>query len=390
MRRMMGDPPLKGPSRTLGIGHSPSIAMYMHDLSGGGVERQSLVIAEEFRNAGLKVTLLLHRNRGPLADVLPTGLEIIALGGSRTLTDIPRLVGYLRYAKPDILLANVDINNVAALVAKALSFGQTKVIICQHNALASSGELGDAWHYAHVARAYRILSPLISKAVAVSCGVGEELRAHAGLDVHQVATINNPVIGPDFSARLKADVFHPWLKDRETPLFVTAGRLVPQKDHETMIRAFAVYRQKTRGRLIILGSGPLHDHLLGLATRLEVDKDIDFRGFQTNILPFIRQADAFVLSSRCEGFGNVVVEALGCGTPVISTDCAHGPSEILASGRYGVLVEPGSPASLAAAMGQVATLRVRFPAKLLQNRAEDYTYHACAKRYMTLFQMLMP
>lgn len=368
----------------------PSVAMYMHDLSGGGVERQSLIIAEEFRNAGLQVTLLVHQNRGPLTNVLPAGLEVVALNGSRTLTDIPRLAGYLRHAKPDILLANVDINNVAALLAKAFSLSQTKVIICQHNALACSGELGDAWHYAHVARAYRFLSPLISKAVAVSCGVGEELHAHAGLDLHQIATINNPVIGFDFLARSNADVFHPWLGNKEIPLFVTAGRLVPQKDHETMIRAFAVYRERARGRLIILGSGPLLTHLSGLAARLGVDEDIDFQGFQTNILPFIRRADAFLLSSRCEGFGNVIVEALGCGTPVISTDCAHGPSEILANGRYGILVEPGCPTSLAAAMGQVATLRTRFPADFLRNRAEDYTYNVCAKRYMTLFHSLMP
>ena len=87
---------------------------------------------------------------------------------------------------------------------------------------------------------------------------------------------------------------------------------------------------------------------------------VDFLGFRSNVLPYIRQADAFVLSSRCEGFGNVIVEALGCGTPVIATNCDYGPAEILNHGRYGVLVEPRNPAAMAGCDGSVATLRDYF------------------------------
>ena len=117
---------------------------------------------------------------------------------------------------------------------------------------------------------------------------------------------------------------------------------------------------------------------------------VDFLGFQPNILPYIRQADAFLLSSRCEGFGNVIVEALGCGTPVIATDCDYGPGEILQRNRYGLLVEPQNPAAMATAMDQVMTLREHFPPELLKQRAAEYSYTICAARYLSLFKALVP
>jgi glycosyltransferase involved in cell wall biosynthesis len=171
---------------------------------------------------------------------------------------------------------------------------------------------------------------------------------------------------------------------------VTAGRLVTQKDHETLLRALAIHRQRLDSRLIILGSGPLTAPLQALSGHLGLRESVDFVGFQPNVLPYIRQADAFVLSSRCEGFGNVIVEALGCGTPVISTDCDHGPSEILDRGRYGVLTEPRNPEAMADAMDQIRTLRERFPAEMLRQRAGDFSYAACASRYMAMFKVLAP
>jgi glycosyltransferase involved in cell wall biosynthesis len=378
------------PSRTAGAARAMSVAIYLHDLAGGGVERQSLIIAEEFRRHGADVTLVLHRLRGQLLDQVPVGLRIVNLNSSRTLMDVPRLARFLRAEKPDILMSNVDLNNVAALLAKCISFSGTKIVICQHNPISSSFVACENWLYRYIAPAYRLLSPVISRAVGVSEGVAEELETIARLPVGMVQTINNPVVGSDFRIRSDQVVDHPWFERRTGPVFVTAGRLVPQKDHETMIRALAIHRRRTNSRLIILGTGPLRDSLVDLAVRLDLADSVDFLGFRGNALPYFRQADAFLLSSRCEGFGNVIVEALGCGTPVISTRCDHGPSDILDDGRYGVLVEPRNPAALADAMDQVATLRDRFPADLLRQRAGEFSYAACASRYMAMFKVLAP
>ncbi|WP_428489955.1 glycosyltransferase [Rhodopila sp.] len=382
---------VSAPARNNGSASGLSVAIYLHDLAGGGVERQSLIIAEEFRRRGADVTLVLHRLRGQLLDQVPPGLRVVDLNSSRTLMDVPGLARFLRAKKPDILLSNVDLNNVAALLAKSISFSHTKVVICQHNPISISFAAGESRLYRHIAMAYRMLSPLITRAVAVSDGVAAELATLARLPKELILTINNPVVGPDFQARSMEPVDHPWLgSTRSGSVFVTAGRLVPQKDHETMIRALAIHRREMDSRLIVLGTGPRQDELVDLVARLSLTHAVDFAGFHSNALPFFREADAFLLSSRCEGFGNVVVEALGCGAPVIATDCEYGPREILDGGRYGVLVEPRNPAALAEAMDQVATLRERFPADMLRERAGDFSYAACASRYMAMFKALAP
>lgn len=380
MRRTLAPPPQR----------SLSVAIYLHDLSGGGVERQSLIIAEEFRREGVDVTLVLHSLRGQLREQVPAGLRVVNLNGRRTLDDIPRLARFLRRCQPDILLTNLDLNNIAALMAKAFSFSPTKVVICQHNPIAGNFVACQGGLYRLVGKAYHALSPLVSQAVAVSSGVAQELRTLAGLPADRVTTINNPVVGPDFEFRAQEDLRHPWFGQPSQPVFVTAGRLVALKDHATMIEALALHRRNHDSRLIVLGVGPLEDDLKALAAAHGLADVVDFVGFHKNTLPFFRQADAFLLSSLCEGFGNVLIEAMGCGTPVISTDCDYGPAEILDNGRYGLLVAPRSAQAMAAAMDQVSTLRQRFPADLLKERANMFSYATCASRYMTLFMSLAP
>jgi glycosyltransferase involved in cell wall biosynthesis len=366
-----------------------AVAIYMYDLLGGGVERQNLIIAEELQRQGANVSLVLHRLRGDLSEQVPAGLRVIDLASSRTLLDVPRLVSFLRAEKPDILLANLDLNNVAALLAKALSFSATKVVICQHNSMGSAFTADENWLYRWIPVFYRLLAPLIARAVAVSDGVAAELKELCGLSNAQVLTITNPVVGPDFITRSYYAADHAWLQQTAKPTFITAGRLVAQKDHATMIRALAIHRARFDSRLLILGGGPLKGKLQDLVMELGLSQSVDLIGFQSNALPFIRQADAFLLSSRSEGFGNVIVEALGCGTPVIATACDYGPAQILDNGRYGVLVEPNHPAALAGAMDEVATLRERFPAKLLRQRAEEFSVAACTLRYREMFNSLV-
>jgi glycosyltransferase involved in cell wall biosynthesis len=367
-----------------------SVAIYLHDLAGGGVERQSLIIAEELRQNGIEVILVLHRLRGQLIGCLPSGLRVVDLESKRTLQDIPRLVGFLRRERPDVLISNVDLNNIAALLAKAASFTDTKVVICQHNPISPGFAENENWMYRYVARSYRMLRPLIGHAVAVSQGISEELASLAAVPKKRISTINNPVVGSDFRERADEAAFHPWFEQPGRPVFVTAGRLVPQKDHATMLRALALHRKRCDGRLIVLGSGARLGMLQELTRTLGIADAVDFLGFRPNALPYFRQADAFVLSSHREGFGNVIVEALGCGTPVISIRCDHGPAEILDEGRYGLLVEQGSDEALAAAMDQVGTLRERFPADMLRQRAEAFTYGACSARYVDVLRALVP
>lgn len=363
-----------------------SVAIYNRDLASGGVERQILTLAETLQASGWAITLVLHQFSGAFSPAVPPGVAVVDLASRRTLQDISRLARFLRQARPDVLVSNLDHNNVAALVASRLSGTRTPVIICQHNALSSRYTEGLSRSYRYIPSLYRLLSPDIAAAVCVSEGLAGEMRRIAHVPPDKVHVIHNGIVDAQFFSRCNAAVRHPWFDDPAGPVFVTAGRLVALKDHETLLRALAMHRQHQPSRLLILGDGPLRNALEERSRALGLGDAVQFLGFQDNPLPWFRRADAFVLSSRSEGFGNVLVEALGCGTPVISTDCEHGPSEILANGRYGLLVPTQAPDALAKAMDRVGELRGLWPPEVLKARAGAFTTAACASAYGNLIQ----
>lgn len=364
-----------------------SAAIYIHDLSPGGVERQSLVLADELRARGVDIVLVLHQLRGELIHLLPPGIPVVNLRSARTLQDVFRLRRYLQTEQPDVLVANVDHNNIAAALANILAGTKTKLIICQHNPLSAGFHATVNWKHRLVPMFYKVLSSRIDHAVAVSDGIAREL-INAGLMPAKVSTILNAVIGDDFHDRSREPVSHPWLVHKDRPVFVTAGRLVEMKDQRTLLRAFAIHLRRQPSRLMLLGTGPMLHELQALAGTLGIAEHVAFEGFVRNPLPYMRAADGFVLSSRSEGFGNVLVEAMGCGTPIISTDCPHGPADILAHGKYGILVPPRDPEALAPAFGRLLAERAKWPAERLRERASAFSYEACADGYARLLQSL--
>jgi glycosyltransferase involved in cell wall biosynthesis len=366
-----------------------SVTIYMRDLAGGGVERQTVALAKQLQANGLKVTLLLHKAVGELLETIPDDIVVVDLQSRRTLQDIPLIARYLRRERPDVLLANLDHNNVAAAMANLLAGRPSKVVICQHNPVAAPYFWTLSWSYRIIPLAYRLLSPCIDRAVGVSEGVADEMHTIAHIPKPKIALIHNPVIGDDFAPRAAEAVSHPWLDRHDTPVFVNAARLVAMKDHATLLRALAIHRRTGSGRLLLLGIGPERDALDALVAELGLQDAVDFLGFHENPLPWLRRSDAFVLSSSAEGFGNVLVEAMGCGTPVISTDCEHGPAEILGNGRYGVLVPIRDPDALAKAMDGIGEMRRRWPEELLKQRAAEFTTAACAASYVRLFETLV-
>jgi glycosyltransferase involved in cell wall biosynthesis len=357
------------------------VAFYMQDLSGGGVERMRLALIDELRARRVAVSLVLGVARGPLMAVLPADLSVVVLEAPQTWRAILPLRRYLRRARPDILVSSLDHNNIAAILAVALARVRTRAIICQHNALSAERALG--WRYRAVPWLYRLLQPLAHGIVAVSIGVADDLSAIAGIPRRRVTPIYNPVVGPAvFEPRADAPC-HPWLERTSCPVFLFAGRLSAQKDPALVLHALALLRRRCPARLIMLGEGPLLAALRARAEFLGVSDDVDFVGFQTDPLPWIRGADVLVSCSRYEGLGNIIIEALACGTPVIATDCPHGPAEILQDGAYGRLVPVGDPVALALAMEEeLASVPDRAR---LRQRAGAFTVKACADAHMDLF-----
>ncbi len=169
----------------------------------------------------------------------------------------------------------------------------------------------------------------------------------------KVHVVYNPVVTPDLLNKAREDAGHAWLKRGQPPVILGAGRLTEQKDFETLLNAFAILRKKTEARLIILGEGEKRPDLETVIRRLGIEEDVDLHGYVENPYSFMRQSRVFVLSSKWEGSPSVVIAALACGCPVISTDCPGGVREILADGAYGDLVPVGDAAAMAEAMEKV-------------------------------------
>ncbi len=356
------------------------VACYIHSLAGGGVERMRLHLLARLREVGLRTTLLLHSDQGELRSELPPGLDVRAFGTARTLADVRPLCRFLQSEKPDVLLASLGHNNVAAMLAKLLTRSPCNLIVCQHNAL--SVEMRTDARYRILPALYRLLMPVANHVVAVSGGVADDMAERTGIARARIEVIHNPVITPDFARRADERVDEPWFAEGAPPVYVSVGRLVAQKDHTTLLRAFAAHRRQHPSRLMILGEGPLRRELEALALELGITAHVRLMGFQRNPLPYMRRACAVVLSSVYEGLGNVLIEAMACGTPVVSTDCPYGPSEIVGGGRFGRLVPTRDHIALATALDPF--LREIFPSGLLRARAGEFSVERAADRYMAL------
>ena len=192
--------------------------------------------------------------------------------------------------------------------------------------------------------------------------------------------LNNPVVTPDLLEQAAAPLDHPWFGPDQPPVILGVGRLHPQKDYPTLLRAFAKLRAQRQARLVIIGEGGERPALESLAAELGVDGDVDLPGFTRNPYRFMGRAAIVALSSRWEGSPNILVEAMACGTPVVATDCPSGPAETLENGRYGRLVPMGDPAALADALGR--TLDAPPPVDDLIARSRDFEMAAASLAYL--------
>jgi glycosyltransferase involved in cell wall biosynthesis len=198
-----------------------------------------------------------------------------------------------------------------------------------------------------------------------------------------MTVIHNPIVTPQLLEAARAEPDHPWLRTSQPPIILGAGRLTRQKDFPTLVRAFAQLAPHTDARLIIIGEGGERAALERLIGALGLDSRVDLPGFVRNPSSFMRRARLFVLSSAWEGFGNVLVEAMAVGTPVVSTDCPSGPREILADGAFGALVPPADPQALARAM--LGALEQLADPDALRRRAADFDVEIAARRYLECF-----
>ncbi|HTU23864.1 MAG TPA: glycosyltransferase, partial [Pirellulales bacterium] len=192
------------------------------------------------------------------------------------------------------------------------------------------------------------------------------------------------IVNAAMLARADSPPAHPWLAASDCPVLVNVGRLAPQKDQATLLEAFALVRERRPARLLIFGEGSERPRLEALRRTLDLEADVELPGATDNPYAAMRRASLFVLSSRFEGLPTVLVEALACGCPVVSTNCPSGPAEILDDGRHGTLVEPQNPAALAA--GILRSLDAHWDREALARRGGEFSFEASLEKYLSMVQ----
>jgi len=191
--------------------------------------------------------------------------------------------------------------------------------------------------------------PQADVVVSVSRGAADDLARFAGVSRDSITVICNPVAGAEVRPGNVPLAPFTWWSGRQRRL-LAVGNLIPIKDYATLLLAFAKLRKRVDARLLILGEGGCRYALEAQAMELGIEGSLIMSDFVKDPSPYYRHADLHILSLAGEGFGNAIVEALAAGTPVVSTDCASGPREILCDGKFGRLVPVGDAPAMAVAM----------------------------------------
>ncbi len=326
---------------------------------------------------------------------IPKDVFVVNLGSLYVPTSLFKLVAYLRKERPDIFVAAFPHINVLAMMAKVMSGVGTKVVLTDHNhffGLVRNARSLQRRFFGMVILPHlmRIFYPLSDAVICASQGVAKSILEVVNIP-DKVKVIYYPVAADKIQEWSKEPVGHPWFSDSNIPLVLAAGRLINQKDFPTLLRAFSLVVKAMPAHLAILGEGKDRGMLEELAKELGIYEHVAFLGFQRNPFRYMGKATVFVLSSIHEGFGNVLVEAMACGTPVISTDCKSGPREIIEPGKSGILVPVEDYEALSKAMIKVladSSLQQHFSLEGLK-RVRYFSVEKNIQQYQDLFSTLM-
>jgi glycosyltransferase involved in cell wall biosynthesis len=350
---------------------SYDVVLHIPSLKGGGAERVAVELARYFVACGKSTAFFIHDEE--LAYDLPAGADVIVAHRTGHLQRVAEFRAFLKKVHVSVVVSFLPYANLISLLANIGLTRRPRLIVSEHLSYAEFGPSGIKERVK-----FALLDCLYQRSdaiVAVSTGVAEDLRQRLPRSAaRKVIVIHNPCYVPN-AISLRAS------RDRSAPTVLAVGRLVRQKGFDVLVAAFSDITNKIENaQLIILGEGPERAALEAQIERLGLKANVTLRGFSRNVADEYRRADLFVCSSRAEGFGNVIVEALSFGLPVVSTACKHGPAEILDEGRYGTLVPVGDEAALSTAI--VTALETPVDAETQIARARDFALDAIGARYM--------
>lgn len=388
------------------------IALFTYSLSGGGTEKRIINLANYLSNKGLQTTIISFKNNNDYKEEYAEIFRRInTVYLSSYQSKIPRLllpfiifvvlakVIVLVYRNKYALLIGFDYYSWYLVFLLSKLFNKKNIIVVGNNL---SKEI-EQYSFV-VSKVHNILLQFIlnktNRIISVSKGVAYNLETSFSVLRHKIKVIYN---GVDIT-KIKESLKSIEIEKDSNKTIIACGRLDKQKGYEYLIKAiYLVNKRIPNIKLLIIGKGILKEKLIKLMNDLNLKDKIVFLGFQTKPEMLIKKADIFVLSSLYEGFGNVIIEAMACGLPVVSTDCFYGPREIISDEtlrypvknvkfcKYGILVKPASEKHLVEAI-----LKLIFNNKLLMKykrlslqRANDFHLDKMGEKYYFIIQNLV-
>ncbi|MCM3727698.1 glycosyltransferase [Neobacillus cucumis] len=354
------------------------LAFLLPSFEEGGVEKVTINLAYGLRSMGYDVEFVVFKKQGAFLSEVEKEFTIHELKINRSSESIFKLVTYFKQNRPDFFISAKHYINTNVLIAKLLSRTKTKIIVSGHGMFFKR----------------RGLLPFLMKVtytkadaiVAVSNGVGKNISEITNISADKITVIHNPVISEEFIQTYQQT--NAYVKPDGYKLILSIGRLSPEKDYTTLIKAFHKVREHHPVKLMIVGEGPERDKLQETINELNLNEDVALPGFKKNPIGYLKAADLFVLSSLTEGLPTVLIESLYCKTPIVSTDCPSGPDEILCNGEYGKLTPVGDAGQLAEAI-EHSLLQAETDVTRLRDRALDFTSEKATKKYDLLINSLM-
>lgn len=339
----------------------PDLALMMFDLSVSGVVQNAIRIAGAAEQAGMRVELWAARGDGELRSQVPPRVEVRGFGASvgegysraerkaaiRGL--VPAFASAMAEHRPGIACsAGNHFHHTAVRAHQAARVkSDVRLIGRVSNALPRFSWSPDKlpaslWKRISARRRLAVMDRL----VAVSSGLATDLQRQLLIPARKIVVIPNGIDLALAERRAAEPLSYPWFEPGQPPVVLGVGRLVPQKNFDGLIRAFATARSARPMRLIVIGAGPERTRLERLARERGIEADVELTGYIENPLPYYARAALFVLPSRWEGMSNALLEAMAVGCPVLATRCS-GSVELLGETLGDRILDVGDEPGLA-------------------------------------------
>jgi glycosyltransferase involved in cell wall biosynthesis len=354
---------------------------------GGGPERDSVFLANALAARGKRVTMLVLRDEGPLRALIDPAVCVTPVRAARMRYAVVALRQAIACLAPTIVVSSgvPSLNLVTLLAVRSLGRTRRPKLVLREGAVPSLARLDPSRQNRFAYRALRLLYRRADCITTLTEGARRDLIRDFCVPESIISVMPNAVLPPTAVDRLRT-----WNAEhgRERDLIVCVGRLSAEKDQHTLLRALTLLTKHRQCRLVLVGDGPNRSALEAFARQNGLANKTVFTGYVADPFHWMMRASVLVLPSLYEGFGNVIIEALACGTPVICTDCPYGPQELLAGGRYGTLTPVRDPTAMALAISKA--LECVPDRQLLRQRGFEHTAERAAAKFLDIISVFEP